>query len=373
MRFHSFGLAAVGAAALSKQRSLSSGEMLKSNPGNFFEDFRLGQVIRHATPRTLSAGDAALYTALTGSRFALYSADSFAESLGLPRAPIDPLLVFHTVFGKTVPDISLNAVANLGYAEGKFLGAVYPGDTLCAESDVIGLKPNKDGKTGVVYVRTRGINQTGQTVLSYCRWVMVNKRDEEAGIGEVDIPDLASVVAVPDLIRPAFAPKGYDWVLAGSGHGFGDYEVGEKIDHVDAMTVEEAEHQIATRLYQNTARVHFDALGQQSSRFGKRLIYGGVVISIARALAFNGLANAAAIIAINGGRHVAPLFAGDTVFAWSEVLDKADLGAGWGALRLRLTATKNRPCSDHPLKTELGDYTKGVILDFDYWAAIPQR
>jgi 2-methylfumaryl-CoA hydratase len=373
VRFHSFGLAAVGAAALSKQRSLSGGEMLKSNPGNFFEDFRLGQVIRHATPRTLGAGDTALYTALTGSRFALYSADSFAESLGLPRAPIDPLLVFHTVFGKTVPDISLNAVANLGYAEGKFLGAVYPGDTLCAESDVIGLKPNKDGKTGVVYVRTRGINQTGQTVLSYCRWVMVNKRDEEAGIGEVDIPDLASVVAVPDLIRPTFASKGYDWVLAGSGHGFGDYEVGEKIDHVDAMTVEEAEHQIATRLYQNTARVHFDALGQQSSRFGKRLIYGGVVISIARALAFNGLANAAAIIAINGGRHVAPLFAGDTVFAWSEVLDKADLGAGWGALRLRLTATKNRPCSDHPLKTESGDYTKGVILDFDYWAAIPQR
>ena len=89
--------------------------------GNFFEDFHLGQKIRHATPRTLTHGDAALYTALYGSRFALQSADSFAQTVGLPRAPLDDLLVFHTVFGKTVADISLNAVANLGYAEGHFL------------------------------------------------------------------------------------------------------------------------------------------------------------------------------------------------------------------------------------------------------------
>jgi 2-methylfumaryl-CoA hydratase len=346
--------------------------MTKSNPGNFFEDFGLGQVIRHATPRTLSAGDAALYTALTGARYALYSADSFAESLGLARAPLDPLLVFHTVFGKTVADISLNAVANLGYAEGRFLEPVYAGDTLSAESDVIGLKPNKDGKTGVVYVRTRGINQHGATVLSYCRWVMVNRRTSSE-IAEARVPQLAGAVAAADLPRPGFTAKGYDWTLAGSPHGFGDYAIGEKIDHVDGMTVEEAEHQLATRLYQNTAKVHFDALAQQGSRFGKRLIYGGVVISTARALAFNGLANAGAIIAINAGRHVAPLFAGDTVYAWSEVLDRVDLGAGWGALRLRLVATKNRPCTDHPFKMDGGDYAEGVILDFDYWAAIPER
>ena len=101
--------------------------------------------------------------------------------------------------------------------------------------------------------------------------------------------------------------------------------MGEKIDHVDGMTVEEAEHQLATRLYQNTARVHFDQLAQSESRFGRRLIYGGHVISLARALSFNGLANAFHVAAINGGRHVAPLFAGGTVYAWSEVLDKADL------------------------------------------------
>ena len=103
---------------------------IKSDPGNFFEDFVVGDELVHATPRTITEADAAIYTGLTGSRYALYSADTFAQDIGLEGAPIDPLLAFHIVFGKTVPDISLNAVANLGYADGRFLAPVYPGDTL---------------------------------------------------------------------------------------------------------------------------------------------------------------------------------------------------------------------------------------------------
>ena len=70
--------------------------MSKARQGNFFEDFKLGQVIQHATPRTVTAGDAALYTALYGSRFALQSSDAFAKAIGYPRSPLDDLLVFHT-------------------------------------------------------------------------------------------------------------------------------------------------------------------------------------------------------------------------------------------------------------------------------------
>ena len=139
--------------------------MTKTNPGNFFEDFRIGQEIRHATPRTLTAGDAALYTALYGSRFAVQSSDAFAQAVGYERAPLDDLLVFHTVFGKTVPDISLNAVANLGYADCTFGAPVFPGDSLAARSEVIGLRENANGKTGIVWVRTVGENQRGETVL----------------------------------------------------------------------------------------------------------------------------------------------------------------------------------------------------------------
>src|ERR1700676_3907169 len=128
--------------------------MPKTSSGKFFEDFRIGEVIRHATPRTVTVGDVALYTSLFGPRFAVQSSDEFAKAIGYPRAPVDDLLVFHIVFGKTVPDISLNAVANLGYADCRFLAPVYPGDTLSAKSTVIGLRQNKDGKTGVVYVRS---------------------------------------------------------------------------------------------------------------------------------------------------------------------------------------------------------------------------
>ena len=145
--------------------------MVKTNPGRFFEDYQLGQVIAHAVPRTVGAGERALYHALYPARHALYSSDEFARSCGLPVSPLDDLAAFHVVFGKSVPDISLNAVANLGYAEGRWLRPVYAGDTLCSSSQVIGLKQNSNGKTGVVYVRTQGQNQRGERVLDFVRWV----------------------------------------------------------------------------------------------------------------------------------------------------------------------------------------------------------
>ena len=168
--------------------------MSKNSPGNFFEDFRIGQVIRHATPRTVTVGDVALYIGLFGPRFAVQSSDAFAKAIGYPRAPIDDLLVFHVVFGKTVPDVSLNAVANLGYAGCYFRSPVYPGDTLNAQSEVIGLKENSSRKTGIVYVRTTGYNQDAKPVLEYVRWVMVRKRDEAAPAPGDHVPRLPTAL-----------------------------------------------------------------------------------------------------------------------------------------------------------------------------------
>jgi 2-methylfumaryl-CoA hydratase len=350
--------------------------MDKTNSGNFFEDFRLGQKIAHATPRTLGQGDQALYTALCGSRFALQSSDTFAQSVGLPRAPLDDLLVFHTVFGKTVPDISLNAVANLGYADGKYFKHVFPGATIRSHSEIIGLKENSNRQTGVVYVRTDGFDEKDERILSYVRWVMVRKRDINASAGEAFVPELAEAVAPDDLRLPPHLNFDtlFETTLSGGSQLWNDYVIGESIDHVDGLTVEEAEHMMATRLYQNTARVHFNQLSESKSRFARRLVYGGHVISLARAISFNGLANALTIAAINGGRHVNPVFAGDTVFAWSQVLDKVGFPhrKDLGALRLRLVATKNLPCSSFPDKDEKGQYPENVVLDFDYWAILPR-
>ncbi|WP_456698706.1 MaoC family dehydratase [Aeromicrobium sp. P5_D10] len=344
--------------------------MTKTNAGNFFEDFTVGQVLEHATPRTVTEGDRALYGALYPSRFALSSSAEFAASVGLSPAPVDELIAFHIGFGKTVPDISLNAVANLGYAECRFHQPVVPGDTLRTSSEVIGVKENSNGKTGVVYVRSTATNQRGEVALDWCRWVMVHKRDHSAPAPETVVPDLASAVAAEDLLIPAGLDfTSYDSAAAGEAFRLGDYEVGEKIDHVDGVTLTDPEHMLATRLWQNTAKVHFNT---QVRPDGTRLIYGGHIISMARALSFNGLANAQLIAAINGGAHAAPALAGDTVYAWSEVLDKVEnVAPGVGALRLRLVATKDRDES-MTLRGDDGKYAPGVLLDLDYWALIPQ-
>lgn len=347
--------------------------MSKSTAGNYFEDFAVGQTLRHAAPRTLTSGDAALYTALTGNRFAVNQSEIFARDIGYAQTPLDDLLVFHMVFGMTVADISLNAVANLGYAACRFLMPVISGDTLRAESEVIGLKEQSSQQTGTVYVHSRAFNQHDAPVLDFVRWVMVRKGGGERGAPAM-VPLIEDMVAPVGLGAscPPIRCKGWDFAASGSGHRFDDYEIEEKIDHVDGFTVEEAEHMAATRLYHNMARVHHNALEQKSGRFGRRIVYGGHVMSLARALSFNGFQNCFHIGAINGGRHVAPLFAGHTVFAWSLIKDKVRLSGrdDIGALRILTRAMRDVPGRDYP--TEAAKEGKpGVVLELDYWALIP--
>ena len=342
----------------------------KTDPGHFFEDFAVGQVIDHATPRTITEGDRAMYGALYPTRFAIPSSAEFAASVGLATHPVEELIGFHVAFGKTVPDVSLNAVANLGYAECRFHVPVVPGDTLRTRSEVIGLKENSNGRTGVVWVRSTATNQRGEVAIDWARWVMVHKRSADSPAPDTVVPDLAPAVEASDLVVPdGLDLTDYDAVASGEPFRLGDYEIGEKIDHVDGVTLTDAEHMMATRLWQNTAKVHYNVEARPD---GNRLIYGGHVISMARALSFNGLANAQLIAAINAGAHTAPAFAGDTVYAWSEVLDKAELDApGVGALRLRLVATRGRDES-MTLRGDDGKYAPGVLLDLDLWALIPR-
>lgn len=355
----------------------------KTNPGNFFEDFYLDQEIVHPTPRTVTEGDQALYIALYGSRFPLHCSADFAADLGFEDMPLEDLLVFHMVFGKSVPDISVNAVANLGYAECVFGVPVYAGDTLRAVSRVIGLKENSSRKSGIVWVRTTGFNQDDETVVEFVRWVMVRKRAvpgaddaDDEGIEPPVVPTLSPVVPAADLIVPDDLDlEDYDVDLAGQEDLWEDYHVGERIDHGTGMTIEEAEHQLATRLYQNTARVHFDKIRMENGPMGRRLVYGGHVISLARALSFYGLANALRIAAINAGAHTNAVFAGDTIYAWTEVLDRMEVPgrSDVGALRLRTVAVKDQDCAGFPDKDEDGAYPASVVLDLDYTVLMPRR
>jgi 2-methylfumaryl-CoA hydratase len=348
--------------------------------GRFFEDFKLNEVIQHATPRTVTEGDASLYVALTGSRHILHCAQPVAHSLGYQQQTIDDLLAFHIAFGKTVPDISVNAVANLGYAEVKFEHPIYPGDTLTTTSTVIGLKQNSSGKNGVVYVRSVSKNQDLQTVMSWVRWVMVHKNDLDAPAPDTVIPTLDQVVPVEDL--PVFAQldaKDFDTDTTGSTQIWDDFTVGERINHPAGMTIDDSDHTLATKLYQNNARLHFDDLMMQSSQFGQRLVYGGHIISLCRALSYDGLENALIIAAINAGTHSHPSFAGDTIYCWTEVLDKWALPdrADIGALRLRLVGIKNQTADSlsdrHLEKDGKQQYHPNVVLDLDYTVLMPRH
>ncbi|MBE8221025.1 MAG: MaoC family dehydratase [Alphaproteobacteria bacterium] len=368
----------------------------------YFEDFSIGEIIDHATPRTITQGDVSMGLALYGNRHALMSSTPFAKQLGYRDRPLDDVLVFNMIFGKSVPDISTHAIANLGYGEGLFCAPVYCGDTLSARSEVLGLRENKNGKSGIVMVRTHGFkqsfkggfNQDKVCVLHYVRWVMVHKRDPiknknlpdtrssidlpSLDLPSIDLPPVAPFVEPKDLIPPPVDFSKTDDMSAGSAKRFGDYKIGEQIFHCGGTTLSQAEHMMATRLYQNTAHVHFNAQGQAATPHKKRLIYGGHIIAHIRAMSFDGLENAHCLAAINGGTHLAPAFAEDTIYGASTILDKAevqdrsDIGAPYlrtdvGAVRVRHIATINQP----PTPSSFSDKTH-LILDFDCWLWMPK-
>ncbi len=344
--------------------------MIKNFKSRYFEDYQINEEINHSVPRTISDGDVSIYLSTTGSRFPLNYSIEFSKSLGFKKTPIDDILLFHLVFGRTVPDLSLNAIANLGYAGVIFHQPSYVGDTVDASSKIIGLKENSNGKTGTVYVKSVGKNQRGETILTYYRWLMMRKKKE----GMIPsfkntVPELPKQVLTSDFILPKnFNIKNWSASISGSDFYFDDYKEGEEIDHLDGQTIEEAEHQIATRLYQNNARVHFNQHIEKTGRFGKRIIYGGYIISLARAISCNGLANTFKISAIHSGKHSAPTFSGDTIYAWSKILKKEKINDTIGTMIIRTLASKNNSEMRFPESNNLSD---NIVLDLEYSVLIP--
>ncbi len=352
---------------------MTTSTQLATPSGLFFDDFQLGQILQHGVPRTITEADATLYTALTGSRFALHCASTVAQCAGFKHMPIDNLLLFHIAFGKTVNDISLNAVANLGYAEVSFKQAAFANDTISVSSEVIGLKENSNGKTGVVYVHSIATNQRQQVVLSFKRWVMVHKAAGSQPSNISHVPPLQKMVAndqqcIPEQLNLS------QWQDTFSDNQMkaSDFEVGDRIFHRDGITINDSDHSLATRLYQNNARVHFDQHLMDNSSHGKRLVYGGHIISLARALSYNGLGNGIWISAIHAGSHCNPSFAGDTIYSLSNIIgiedvkDRDDIKQ----VTIQMFALKNNTpehieqlCS---IENNRKRYHKDVVLDLTF-------
>lgn len=340
--------------------------------GNYFEDFQLGEEVACPVPRTVTSGDISSYIALTGDRTPVYCG---------PTGFVHPLVTFHIVFGQTVRYISLNARANLGYAGIRWQKPVKLGDTLKMDLKIVGMRENSNGKTGIVWVENTATNQNDEVVMSFWRWVMIKKRDHGTPTQWLDNPVIPKM---PAQVEPADLVVNTEAIPTlretGSELAWDDYEVGERVFHYDGMTVNHSDHMSFTRLFQNSSKVHFDA----NLMKGQPLIYGGVPISLGYAMALNGFDNRIGIAAINAGSHTAPLFSGDTVYAFTDVVEKVEVSGGVGALRLRMVCMKNQDPTalDDPqnfavkIKDEAtgkSRYNEGVILDLDYWELVARR
>jgi 2-methylfumaryl-CoA hydratase len=157
---------------------MRSVQMSKTNPGNFFEDFTLGQVIEHATPRTVTEGDRAAVRLALPHPLRVPVVGDVRRGVGWTPHPVEELIGFHIAFGKTVPDVSLNAVANLGYAECRFHQAAHP--RRHPAHDVRGHRPQGELQRQVrrrVRALDVATDQHGDVAIDWARWVMVHKRD----------------------------------------------------------------------------------------------------------------------------------------------------------------------------------------------------
>jgi 2-methylfumaryl-CoA hydratase len=339
--------------------------------GNFFEDFQMDSAWTCPVPRTLTDGDRSTYLTFTGDRTPMFCG---------PEGFIHPLITFHTVLGQTVRQISLNARANLGYGGMRWGIPVLSGDTLTTSVRIVGLKENSSRQSGIAWVATRAENQKGDMVLEYTRWVMVNKDTAEPTPyleGPV-VPTLPTVVSPDTFMLPSTPRPSRN--LTGGPYLFEDYRVGERVFHHDGNTVNASDHMGFTRLFQNSAKVHFDHLLTDN----RPLVYGGIPISYGYAQAYNGFENRMGICAMNGGVHANPVYSGDTLYTYTEVIDVDNISteSPIGALRLRMVCLKNRnpakseeeldPQQEDPSRPGKKRYHKDVVLDLDYWELMPK-
>ena len=157
--------------------------------GRFLEDFAVGDVFRSRLGRTVTETDNVWFTCLTMNTNQLHFNDAYAERTRFGRPLVNSCLTLALVTGLSVPDTSENAAANLAWTDIALPAPVYAGDTLWAESEILEVrksasKPN----VGIVAMRTRGVNQRGETVIEFRRTFMVYKRDA---------PEAASLFPVP--------------------------------------------------------------------------------------------------------------------------------------------------------------------------------
>jgi len=303
---------------------------IKKTTGYFLEDFQPGQVFRHKGGKTVNEGLFNAFTDFSMTTNPLHKNAEYARYFGYEGLLAPPGLVMNIVFSQTVSDISENARANLEYINMRFGEPVYIGDTLEAETTILGIKPSSSkNDRGVVHVASVGRNQDGKVVIAFERKVQVWKKDLAATLAEGELDGGVQVECTPvippyEAVREASA-KAY---LSNDDTYFEDFRAGDLYEHSRGRLVTD-EHIALTGQLDNTSQVHCNQflIDQNPEKYigGKLIVYGGVPFNLCLGISCPDVAdNSPADVIYTSGKHVGPVFAGDTVFASTEIRDTRD-------------------------------------------------
>ena len=302
---------------------------IRKKTGNYLEDFKVGLVLRHKVGKTVTEGLMNAFTEFSMTTNPLHKNRRYAQTYGFRDLILSPGLVMAVVFSQSVEDISENARANLEYVDMRFGVPVYVGDTIESTSLVLGVTPSsRDPSLGVVHVQTTGRNQHDEVVLTYERKVQVWKLDAQATVVKAssDAPPVPCELVLPRY--DAATPYASLRHLSNADTYFEDFTAGDTIEHSRGRTMT-TEHIALTAMLDNTSQVHCNQymIDQNPDRYvgGQLIIFGGIPFNLCLGLSCPDIAdNSLGDIVYRTGRHSAPLFAGDTVFASTEIVATRD-------------------------------------------------
>ncbi|MEE8521123.1 MAG: MaoC family dehydratase [Gemmatimonadota bacterium] len=334
--------------------------LIRKKTGNFLEDFRLGKTLRHKVGRTITEGLFAHFTDFSLTTNPLHKNLRYAHAYGYEGMLAPPGLVLAVAFSQTVEDISENARANLEYIDMRFGAPVYIGDTIETETTILGVRPSSSRpELGVVHVQSVGRNQSGEIVVAYQRKVQVFKHSVDADLDEGQV-EPASIDVSP-VLAPYDKKAGYAELahLSNDDTYFEDFNPGDTIEHSRGRIVTD-EHIFLTGMVDNTSQVHCNQtmIDRDPARYlgGRLVVYGGIPFALCLGLSCPDVAdNSPCDIVYPTGRHTAPIFSGDTVFASTEIRGKRDLPdrPDLGVLEVTLRGHKFERNGDEEKRVEI--------------------
>lgn len=358
--------------------------IIRKTTGHFLEDFQPGQVFRHKGGKTVTEGLFTTFTEFAMTTNPLSKNARYARAYGYRDLVCPAGLVMLVAFSQTVEDVSENARANLEYIDMRFGAPVYVGDTIEVETKVLGVRPSSSRPNlGIVHVQSTARKNIGSedeaVVMTWQRKVQVWKKDDQAEVhpGEVE-PDS---VECPLWLPRYNASADYKALahLSSPDSYFEDLEPGTRIEHSRGRTMTD-EHIHLTAILDNTSQVHCNQfmidLDPEQYVGGRLIIFGGIPFVLCLGLSCPDVGdNALADLVYTTGKHTAPLFAGDTVFAATEVLEKRDYPGreDLGVVKTRLHGHKFQRAEGETPEDAPADWKKVPIFELDREIVVKRR